>query len=181
MIDPDGMMADSVKVVNLNEVLVSIKRSPNKLPPFEGFWGNLDYYWNGGKFGGTQYDKQGFPIGDAPITGVAPDIGLNKGVNTIYKGVKNGLPYMGKTFNILKRYTKAQRLELQVRSVIEGIPNSKLLRAIEQKALEYKKSLGEVANKVNAFDPKRKDYPEYMQKATEWLETNVPHWKELFD
>jgi hypothetical protein len=45
--------------------------------------------------------------------------------------------------------------------------------------LEYQKTLGEVANKYNAFDLKRADYAEYMQKAEQWLQNNAPNWKEL--
>jgi hypothetical protein len=59
--------------------------------------------------------------------------------------------------------------------------NNKLIRAIEQKALEYKRSIGEVANKRNAFNPKNKDYQEYMQKAETWLSKNLPEWKKLID
>jgi RHS repeat-associated protein len=189
MVDIDGMFADSVKSQSLPEVVVTGKyslmsiliNSGPKLEPFTGFWGNLDYFWNGGNYGRFHYNQQGEPTGLAPIGGTAPDIGIKSGVNTVYKGVKLGLPYIGKAFNIIKRYTKSERLTLQIESVIKGVPDSKLLRAIEQKVLEFKKTTGEVANKINAFDPKRKDYPEYMQKATQWLEQNVPNWQKLFD
>lgn len=63
-------------------------------------------------------------------------------------------------------------------AIVSGVDH-KLLRAIEQKILEYKKSLGEVANKRNAFNPKRKDYKEYSEKAEQWLKENYPNWKDL--
>ncbi|MCP9747820.1 RHS repeat-associated core domain-containing protein [Lacihabitans sp. CS3-21] len=181
LIDLDGLTADTSgtqKTIVLNDIVVTAK----KLPPIEGFWQHVDYYWNGRSVDGIDYDKNGIPTGISPITG-GPDLigGVATGAFTVYKGIKLGLPYIGKSFNILKRYTKSERLTLQIESVIKGVPDKKLLRAIEQKILEYKKASGEVANKYNAFDPKRKDYPEYMEKASNWLEQNVPNWTKLFD
>lgn len=71
---------------------------------------------------------------------------------------------------------------MQVEGVVKNIPgSSKLIRAIEQKAIEYKRSLGEIANKRNAFNPKRADYKKYMQEAETWLNKNVPDWKNLLN
>ena len=181
MIDREGMAADSAK--NLKEVvIVGIKDAP-KRKPVTTFLDYVDYFWNGGVHGKYRYDTDGKPVGLAPITG-SPDLvtpeGELKGINTVYKGVKTGLPYIGKAFDILKRYTKAERLLLKIEPLLNGIgEDSKLLRAVEQKVLEYQKTLGEVANKYNAFDPKRADYAEYMQKAEQWLQNNAPNWKEL--
>ena len=113
-----------------------------------------------------------------PVMGY-PEIGLG-GTNTVYKGVKDGLPYIGKAFDILKRYSKAEALLLKIEPVLNDIGDAKLLRAIEQKVIEYKKSLGEVANIRNAFDPKAVDYEEYGAKAEKWLSDNASNWKELF-
>jgi hypothetical protein len=61
-----------------------------------------------------------------------------------------------------------------------GIDDPKLLRAVEQQVLEFSKTKGAVANVNNAFNPKKKEYAEYAQKALVWLEKNAPNWKEQF-
>ncbi|MBB6130391.1 DUF6443 domain-containing protein [Mucilaginibacter lappiensis] len=185
MIDHDGMAADTIKNGGLLPIEVSIISNAPKREPVTGFWGNLDDFWTGGIHGKYRYNRDGQAIGLAPIQLGVPDYiipegKIETGVNTVYKGIKGGLPYIGKAFSILKRYTKAERLLLKIEPVISNIKEAKLLRAIEQKALEYQKTLGEVANKYNAFDPKRKDYVEYMQKAEQWLQDNAPNWKDLF-
>jgi RHS repeat-associated protein len=184
MNDPDGMAADTGKVTvhELEEVIIlGYKNKPN-IEPVVGFWPRL-YHWGGRDRDGIRYDVDGKPEGYTPIMGMPPDIGFAStasGLNTVYKGIKGGLPYIGKSFNILKRYTKAERLLMKIEPVIGDIKNAKLLRAIEQKVLEYKKTLGEVANKVNAYSPNKKDYAEYMQKAEKWLSENASNWKDLF-
>ena len=106
-------------------------------------------------------------------------IGGKAGINTVYKGVVAGLPYIGKSSNVFKRYSEAERLRKRIEPVLNGI-DSKLLRAVEQRVLEYVRSKGAVANIRNAFNPKRKDYAEYMKKAEVWLSKNMPNWQELF-
>ncbi|WP_199117101.1 hypothetical protein [Pedobacter sp. ASV28] len=105
---------------------------------------------------------------------------LRAALTQFTKGTKLGLPYIGKAFNVFKRYTKAERALMKIEPVLNGIDDPKLLRAVEQKVLEYSKSKGPVANIRNAFNPKCPDYAEYGAKASQWLEKNVPHWKELF-
>lgn len=70
---------------------------------------------------------------------------------------------------------------MKIEPLVNGIGDSKLLRAVEQKILEYQRSLGPVANEYNAFSPSRAEYPEYMQQAEQWLQKNAPDWKSLFD
>lgn len=179
MIDPDGMAADTGKVINLPVLFISTP----KIEPVNGFFGELNYFLTGGIEGRYKYDRSGNAIGFAPTMGMPPDLGFASTaskVNTVYKGIKGGLPYIGKSFNLLKRYTKAERLLLKIEPVLGNIKDTKLLRAIEQKVLEYKKSLGEVANKINAYSPNKKDYAEYMQKAEKWLSENASNWKDLF-
>ncbi|WP_257667188.1 DUF6443 domain-containing protein [Parapedobacter tibetensis] len=111
---------------------------------------------------------------------VSPLLGGRAGINTVYKGIVKGLPYIGKSFNVFKRYSEAERVRKKITPMLNGINDPKLLRAVEQKVLEYTKSKGAVANVRNAFNPKRKDYAEYMKKAENWLSTNMPNWRELF-
>lgn len=166
----------------LNQVTVRGKTDVGShVAPALGFWEN---FWVGQRTSndGRIINRNGIQTQTyAPITGMAPDVGIGR-VGTIYTAIKKGLPYIGKTFNILKRYTKTETIVLQVEAKILNIQgNSKLIRAIEQKAIEYKKSIGEVANKRNAFNPKRKDYQEYMQKAETWLNNNLPNWKQIIN
>ena len=107
-------------------------------------------------------------------------IGGRVGFNTVYKRVVGGLTYIGKSFNVFKRYSAAERIRRKIEPVLNGIADPKLLREVEQNVLEYAKSKGAVANVRNAFNPKNKDYAEYMKKAETWLSKNMPNWKELF-
>lgn len=108
-------------------------------------------------------------------------IGGRAGINTVYKGIKGGLPYIGKSFNILNRYSKAERELMKIKPILSGINyDAKLLRAVEQTVLKFMKSKGPVSNMRNAFSSKRKDYAEYMEKAAKWLEKNAPNWKDMF-
>ncbi|NQD69971.1 RHS repeat-associated core domain-containing protein, partial [Sphingobacterium shayense] len=108
-------------------------------------------------------------------------VGGKAGINTVYKGVVGGLTYIGKSFNVFKRYSEAERVRKSIKPVLNGIADPKLLRAIEQRVLEHVRSKGAVANVRNAFNPKRKDYVEYMKKAETWLSKNVPDWQKLFN
>jgi RHS repeat-associated protein len=42
--------------------------------PYTGFWGNVEYYWTGGKENGLQYGKDGSIIGFSPMGGDAPGV-----------------------------------------------------------------------------------------------------------
>ena len=53
------------------------------------------------------------------------DIGKSSGINTVYKGVKSGLPYVGKAFNIIKRYNKSQRALMKIQPVLNNIKDSR--------------------------------------------------------
>ncbi len=187
-IDPDGMASElainsngpgdpPIKTVDIQEVVL-IKTAP-KREPFTGFWGNLNYFWNGGNFDGYHYDRQGNVTGRSPIM-LQVDIGRSSGINTVYKGIKGGLPYVGKAFNIVKRYSKSQRALMKIQPVLNNIKDPKLLRAVEQKVIEHLRSKGPVANIRNAFNPKNKDYKEYSEQAVKWLNQNYPEWKKLF-
>jgi len=93
--------------------------------------------------------------------GMPPDLGaarVESTLNAIYIGFKKGIPYIGKSFNILNRYNKAERAAMQVKSLVSGVKDPKLLRAVEQKVLEEQMKRGIIANKRNAFNPNRKDY-----------------------
>ncbi|RYD97758.1 MAG: RHS repeat-associated core domain-containing protein [Sphingobacteriales bacterium] len=52
---------------------------PRKIDDFEGFWGNVKYFWNGGNIDGYQYDSDGNLKGFSPIMGMPPDVGMNRG------------------------------------------------------------------------------------------------------
>jgi hypothetical protein len=173
-VNNDEILLNAVTITGTTDV-------GKKVAPALGFWEGM---WEGMRKSsdGRIINRDGTQSAMfAPITGTIPDVGIGR-VGTIYTAVKKGLPYIGKTFNILKRYSKSERLTLQVEQQIKNIAgNNKLIRAIEQKALEYKRSIGEVANKRNAFNPKNKDYQEYMQKAETWLSKNLPEWKKLID
>ncbi|TCD05837.1 RHS repeat-associated core domain-containing protein [Pedobacter frigidisoli] len=185
MIDPDGMKADTTMAILLKEVNITGKKV---MEPVHGFWNNIYYGLFPreievkifGRNRTVAVSNGGYAYNPFLIKMEVPDIGLKGGFNSIYKGLKKGLPYIGKAFNVFKRYSKAERLLMEIEPVLNGIDDPRLLRAVEQKVLEYSKSKGAVANIRNAFDPKRKDYVEYAQKATVWLEKNAPNWKNSF-
>jgi hypothetical protein len=156
------------------------------LPKANGFWENVDQYLAGDRIftslSGAKYNvnAQGELYDIGMRYGVIPDIGLKHG--TIYKGIKEGLPYIGKTFNLVKRYTNSEKFALSISGKMSGtFRNNKVLRAVEQTVLEFKKKIGPVANKNNAFNPKSKDYNQYMKEAKKWLNTNFKDWQTLFD
>ncbi|WP_244215840.1 RHS repeat domain-containing protein [Pedobacter kyonggii] len=189
MIDPDGMRADTVKIINLESVVIHGYKSQKVMEPVHGFW---NYIYRGffprqvtvdmglGEYRNVDVDNRGYMQNPWMIKMEMPDLGVKNGYNTIYKGIKKGLPYIGKAFNIFKRYTKEERLLMKIEPVLNGIDDPKLLRAVEQQVLEYAKTKGAVANINNAFNPKKKEYAEYAQKALVWLEKNAPNWKESF-
>ncbi len=145
-IDPDGLSADTSKItktINLLGVTITSTRV-KVLPQVEGFWSRL---WYSSANGGRDAQYNGYTVvADAdgwafttpkPIALTAPDIGMKGGINTVYKGLKSGLPYIGKAFNVFKRYSKAERALMKIEPVLNGIDDPKLLRAVEQKVLEY--------------------------------------------
>ena len=62
MIDPDGMSADTTKVINMKPFTIIAPR----LDPFTGFSGTLNYYANMGNFGDFHYRMQGQLVSPAP-------------------------------------------------------------------------------------------------------------------
>lgn len=159
-------------------------RNAPKREPVRGFWAGLEQLWTGGNHDGYKYDWQGKAIGPAPIMGTPPDIGVMATagtINAVYKGFKKGVAYIGKSFNILKRYSKAEREAMKLKALVSGVKDPNLLRAVEQKILEHQKTLGSVANERNAFNPNRIDYDDYMAKAEKWLSENYPNWKDLLN
>jgi RHS repeat-associated protein len=187
MIDPDGMRADTIKIVNLQDVVIYERRKV--MEPVHGFWNNVyhslfprevtvNLFDN--RYKNVAVNNSGYMENPYMIKMEMPDIGIKSGYNTIYKGIKKGLPYIGKAFNIFKRYSKEERLLMKIEPILNGIDDPKLLRAVEQQVLEYTKTKGAVANINNAFNPKKKEYAEYAQKALVWLEKNAPNWKESF-
>lgn len=163
---------------------------PAHTDAYKGAWGTIKHLLDGGSLNddmanrGLSYNPDGYLNPTKTISSHIPmevaTMGEGAATNTVYKGFKFGLPYIGKAFNILKRYTKSERALLQIKPVLKNINDSKLLRAVEQRVLEYMRTLGKVANKNNAFNPKRPDYKKYMEAADKWLEKNAPDWKDLF-
>lgn len=158
MIDPTGMAADTIAASVVGPTIQVFINAP-KREPVMGFWAGLDFFLTGGNHDGYKYDWQGRPIGYSPMMGIPPDLGVGtaSNINAIYKGFKKGIAYIGKSFNVLKRYTKAEREAMKLKSLVSGVEDPNLLRAVEQKILEYQKTLGSVANQRNAFNPNRPD------------------------
>ncbi|WP_324757300.1 DUF6443 domain-containing protein [Sphingobacterium thalpophilum] len=183
MIDPTGMAADTVISGRVRGPEVLVFRNAPKREPVKGFWAGVEQIWTGGNHNGYKYDWNGTPIGYTPVMGTPPDLGFGTAgnINAIYKGFKKGLAYIGKSFNILKRYGKAEREAMKLKSLVSGVKDPNLLRAIEQTFLEHQKTLGPVANQRNAFNPNRTDYKDYMAKAEKWLSENYPNWKDLLN
>ena len=64
--------------------------------PYTGFWGNLDYFFNGGNENGYKYDKNGYPIFYAPMMGMPalpsiPNLGLITTGRTVAKSLEESL------------------------------------------------------------------------------------------
>ena len=79
------------------------------ITPYSGFWGNIDYFLNGGPFGinnenGYRYDKNGYPIGYNVQMGMPPAVGISKLSSVNYKllleGVKKTLSDPNKMLHI---------------------------------------------------------------------------------
>jgi hypothetical protein len=142
------------------------------------FWdileGHRTYGWNEVTAGGILTSRI------RPITGTPPDAGIGKlkNINTVYKAIKQTGPYIGKTVNLLRRYTAAKREAMQVVSLFPGA-SGRLLRAVEQVVLDYQKTLGPVANEMKALDFQLAKNKGYYEKAVKFLEENYPNWKEI--
>ena len=101
-------------------------------------------------------------------------------INAVYMRMKtiNGkqLPYIGKAFNILTRYSKTEAQLSKLTSIISNINDAKLLRAVEQKFIQYiRLKAPETANMRNAMN--EKDYVKYIDdvnkilKDFDWMKT----------
>jgi RHS repeat-associated protein len=121
------------------------------------------------------------PIGDAPI--LSPRVVFNiknfiKGRYVIYRGVKDGLDYIGKARGGLEfRYTVAQAQKLEV-AVIEGLdnlPSNAVALGVEQLVIDLNggAGTGELANKINATVKEI-----YINEARSWLDANMPNWEQ---
>lgn len=87
------MAADSVYLQQVNIVGKQVMK------PVEGLWQNVFYFTFGRQY--TAPDGLTYPVyndrraGMRMLTGAPPDLGSKAGLNTVYKGVKSGLPYIG--------------------------------------------------------------------------------------
>jgi RHS repeat-associated protein len=91
MVDPDGMAADTSRVIQLLTINI-IAKAP-KREAFTGFSGNLNYYWNGGHFDGYHYRKDGTADGLSPLMGMPPDLSRGgfswKSLKSLVTGIRN--------------------------------------------------------------------------------------------
>ena len=102
-----------------------------------------------------------------------------KGEYSIYRGIKNGLPYFGKARGGINfRYT-AQQIEAMEITAIEGlnkIPSNAIALGVEQLVIDLNGGVkaGVLANINNATVKEI-----YINEARYWLETNLPNWETL--
>ena len=110
-IDEDILLFNRERIASVSDLY------PNR-DPYDGFWGNLEYFWTGGYEDGLRYNKQGAPIGYAPSMGVPPIPSIGKiggavktvkSIRGILKSLK--LPVKGKIrFIPRKNWTSSQPL-----------------------------------------------------------------------
>jgi RHS repeat-associated protein len=99
--------------------------------------------------------------------------------NGVYARFRNGLPYIGKSFDMAKRYSSLVRFNSGMRTIVSGINDTKLLRAVEQRMQDYLKIERGVAldNKIRAMN--LNDYLKYSDQVDELLKG--VDWKGALD
>ncbi|WP_298731628.1 DUF6443 domain-containing protein [uncultured Chitinophaga sp.] len=157
------------------------------LPAVRGFWNRMltgeRRHDNGLYRGIVDYNgvltNRGSPRAGMPnaLVNAASTGGIGS-IRTVYKGIKAGLPYIGKSINLLKRYTAAERAAMKIQSLFPGA-EGRLLRAVEQVVLDYQKTLGPVSNINKAMDFNLAKNKGMYEKAIAFLEENFPNWKEM--
>lgn len=85
--DALNMAADSEdrRFLNLGETTDitgsnSLRFLSGEKQDFSGFWGNVKYFASGGHLGGVHYNHDGYAIGMSPLMGIAPSLGIKRGV-----------------------------------------------------------------------------------------------------
>ncbi|MDP4213283.1 MAG: RHS repeat-associated core domain-containing protein, partial [Bacteroidota bacterium] len=121
------------------------------------------------------------PIGEKPLLSAKAILNIRnfiKGRYVVYRGVKNGLDYIGKARGGIEfRYTIAQARNLGV-DVMEGLdnlPSNAVALGVEQLVIDLNggAGTGELANKINATVKET-----YISEARYWLDTNLPNWEQ---
>jgi RHS repeat-associated protein len=121
------------------------------------------------------------PVGEEPIN---PKVLLRlknfiRGRYVVYRGVKEGLDYIGKAKGGIElRYT-AKELEdwgITVVKGLENLPNNATALGVEQIMIDLNggAGTGELANKINATVKQA-----YIDEATYYLDNNMPGWQQI--
>ncbi|WP_445712146.1 RHS repeat domain-containing protein [Flavobacterium sp.] len=104
-------------------------------------------------------------------------------MNAVYmrmKKLKNGLkvPYIGKSINMNSRYTKLEALRSNLTSIISNIKDGNLLRAVEQRMIEYVRQKAPNSGNIrNAMSSKK--YEKYSKQVDELLKGHS--WQQYID
>lgn len=102
-----------------------------------------------------------------------------KGQYVIYRGMKNGLPYIGKARGGINfRYSTAEQANLGVDVMrgLDNVPNNAVALGVEQLVIDLNGGVGtgKLANINNATVKEI-----YINEARYWLDNNIPNWERV--
>jgi RHS repeat-associated protein len=112
-----------------------------------------------------------------PFGDLAKGTKLADKAHTVYTGVKDGLPYVGITSDLSKRYTAEEMAKYKIKGFLENVPGRNMARGIEQNLINYH-GLENMANKINSISPANQEgkHSGTMERATQYLNSNLPGW-----
>ncbi len=99
--------------------------------------------------------------------------------NGVYAKLRNGLPYIGKSFNILTRYSAWERNISKLKTVVSNVNNKDLLRAVEKRMYDYLKYTKGVKIDNKRSPMNAKDYAKYYDEVEELLKGT--EWQKMLD
>ncbi len=112
-----------------------------------------------------------------PFGDLAKGTKLADKAHTVYTGVKDGLPYVGITSDLSKRYSADEIAKYGITPLLENVPGRNMARGIEQNLINHH-GLENMANKINSISPKNQagKHSGTMERATQYLNSNLPGW-----
>jgi len=119
------------------------------------------------------------PIGFSPVSlkAVFNIKNFIKGRYAIYRGIKNGAPYIGKARGALElRYSAAaiEKLGAEVMEGLNNLPNNAVALGVEQLVIDLNGGIkGAGLSNINNATIKEI----YINEARTWLNSNMPNWE----
>jgi RHS repeat-associated protein len=197
-----GVTNFNIEFVKSYEVMLNVIEDAGGLMEYLTRDPNTFYLDIVSPYGGTFYDDvSGISEGDDIVAKISISYPVNNvtefgsprfrakfgksatNINAVYMKMKrlaNGtrVPYIGKSFNINGRYTKIEASISRLKSIVSNINDKNLLRAVEQRMIDYVRTKAPNSGNVrNAMNPEK--YKKYSSKVDDILKGS--NWQQSID